>query len=73
MGGAVFAIFAGIYYWFPKITGRMLSEGMGKAQLLADARRLLDDVPDPALGGPRAACRGASTSTPTSATSSSTT
>ena len=30
MGGAVFGIFAGIYYWFPKITGRMLSEGLGK-------------------------------------------
>jgi cytochrome c oxidase subunit I len=31
VGGAVFAIFAGIYYWFPKISGRMLSEGLGKA------------------------------------------
>jgi cytochrome c oxidase subunit I len=30
VGGAVFAIFAGIYYWFPKISGRMLSEGLGK-------------------------------------------
>ena len=30
MGGAVFGIFAAIYYWFPKITGRMLSEGLGK-------------------------------------------
>ncbi|HWV83969.1 MAG TPA: cytochrome c oxidase subunit I [Capillimicrobium sp.] len=30
MGGAVFAIFAGIYYWFPKITGRMMNEAMGK-------------------------------------------
>jgi cytochrome c oxidase subunit 1 len=30
MGGAVFTIFAAIYYWFPKITGRMLSEGLGK-------------------------------------------
>jgi cytochrome c oxidase subunit I len=30
MGGSVFGIFAGIYYWFPKITGRLLSEGMGK-------------------------------------------
>jgi cytochrome c oxidase subunit 1 len=30
VGGAVFAIFAGIYYWFPKITGRLLSEGLGK-------------------------------------------
>ena len=27
---ACFAIFAAIYYWFPKITGRMLSEGLGK-------------------------------------------
>jgi cytochrome c oxidase subunit I len=30
MGGAVFTVFAGIYYWFPKMTGRMLSEGLGK-------------------------------------------
>jgi cytochrome c oxidase subunit I len=30
MGGSVFAIFGAIYYWFPKITGRMLSEGLGK-------------------------------------------
>ncbi|HTW86575.1 MAG TPA: cytochrome c oxidase subunit I [Candidatus Binataceae bacterium] len=29
-GGTVFALFAGIYYWFPKITGRMLSEHWGK-------------------------------------------
>jgi cytochrome c oxidase subunit I len=29
-GGAVFAIYAGIYHWFPKITGRMLNEGLGK-------------------------------------------
>ena len=28
----VFAIFAAIYYWFPKITGRMLSEALGKAR-----------------------------------------
>src|SRR5256885_4922477 len=30
MGGSAFAIFAAIYYWFPKITGRMLSEGLGR-------------------------------------------
>jgi cytochrome c oxidase subunit 1 len=30
MGGAVLAVFSGIYYWFPKITGRMLSEPIGK-------------------------------------------
>ena len=28
--GTLFALFAGIYYWFPKITGRKLHEGMGK-------------------------------------------
>ena len=30
LGGAVLPIFGAIYYWFPKITGRMLSEGLGK-------------------------------------------
>jgi heme/copper-type cytochrome/quinol oxidase subunit 1 len=29
-GGSVFGIFAGIYYWFPKMSGRMLGEGLGK-------------------------------------------
>jgi cytochrome c oxidase subunit I+III len=29
-GGAVFPVFAGIYYWVPKITGRLLDERMGK-------------------------------------------
>jgi cytochrome c oxidase subunit I len=29
-GGTVFAILAGAYYWFPKITGRLLSERWGK-------------------------------------------
>ena len=28
--GAVFVIFAGIYYWFPKITGYMMPEWIGK-------------------------------------------
>jgi cytochrome c oxidase subunit 1 len=28
--GTIFAIFAGIYYWFPKITGRQMSELLGK-------------------------------------------
>jgi cytochrome c oxidase subunit 1 len=30
MGGSVFTVFAGIYYWFPKMSGRMLSERLGK-------------------------------------------
>jgi len=29
-GGAIFGLFSGIYYWWPKITGRMLSETIGK-------------------------------------------
>jgi cytochrome c oxidase subunit I len=29
-GGAIFGIFAGLYYWFPKFTGRYLGEGLGK-------------------------------------------
>ena len=28
--GTIFAIFAGIYFWFPKITGKKLNEGLGK-------------------------------------------
>jgi cytochrome c oxidase subunit 1 len=31
-GGSVFAIFAGIFYWFPKMTGKMLNETLGKIQ-----------------------------------------
>ncbi len=30
IGGAVFPLLAGYYYWWPKYTGRMLSETMGK-------------------------------------------
>ena len=29
-GGAMLGIFSGIYYWFPKITGKLLHEGLGK-------------------------------------------
>src|SRR5262245_6067446 len=30
VGGILFAIFAAFYYWYPKVTGRMLSERLGK-------------------------------------------
>jgi cytochrome c oxidase subunit 1 len=30
VGGALFGILAGVYYWFPKLTGRLLSESLGK-------------------------------------------
>jgi len=29
IGGAVFPLIGGVYYWFPKITGRMMSERLG--------------------------------------------
>ena len=29
-GGSIFGLFAGIYYWFPKMSGRMLSDNLGK-------------------------------------------
>jgi cytochrome c oxidase subunit I+III len=32
IGGALFPMFAGIYFWFPKMTGRMLNPGLGKWQ-----------------------------------------
>ncbi|HEX4744153.1 MAG TPA: cytochrome c oxidase subunit I [Candidatus Limnocylindria bacterium] len=34
MGGAMFCVFAGIYYWFPKMTGRFLSERLGQIHFL---------------------------------------
>src|SRR6186997_2598348 len=33
-GGSVFGIMAGFYYWFPKMTGRMLNETLGKTQFV---------------------------------------
>jgi cytochrome c oxidase subunit I len=30
IGGLLFALFGGVYYWFPKATGKMLSETLGK-------------------------------------------
>jgi cytochrome c oxidase subunit 1 len=33
VGGAVLGGFAAVHYWFPKLTGRMMGEGLGKASL----------------------------------------
>jgi len=30
IGGAVFPLIGGIYYWYPKMTGRMLNEALGR-------------------------------------------
>ena len=29
-GGSLFTIYAGVYYWFPKMTGRMFNDRLGK-------------------------------------------
>ncbi len=34
-GGSLFTIFAGIYYWFPKMTGRMYDETLGRVHFWA--------------------------------------
>jgi cytochrome c oxidase subunit 1 len=34
IGGTVFALFGGIYFWFPKFTGRRLSERLGRLHVL---------------------------------------
>ncbi len=34
VAGAVFGIFAALYYWFPKMTGRLLNERLGKWQFV---------------------------------------
>jgi len=32
IGGTIFGVFAGIHYWYPKVTGRMLSEKLARWQ-----------------------------------------
>jgi cytochrome c oxidase subunit 1 len=33
-GGAIHGLFAGMYYWFPKFTGRMYDETLGKVHFV---------------------------------------
>ncbi|MBE2204748.1 MAG: cbb3-type cytochrome c oxidase subunit I [Chthoniobacterales bacterium] len=33
-GGSIFSVFAAIYFWFPKMFGRMLNESLGKLHFL---------------------------------------
>ena len=40
IGGAVFPLFGAFYYWFPKMTGRMMNERVGPIELLAVLHRL---------------------------------
>ena len=49
-GGSVMTVFAGVYYWFPKMTGRMYNERARQAALLADLRRAQPHLLPDALG-----------------------
>jgi cytochrome c oxidase subunit 1 len=51
-GGALFAFLAGVYYWFPKMTGRLISERIRQDRLLAVLHRLQRHLHAPALRGP---------------------
>ena len=49
-GGAVFGLFGGLYYWYPKMTGRLMSRRSGSL-VLAHVRRLQHHLPRPAPAG----------------------
>jgi cytochrome c oxidase subunit 1 len=34
LAGSIFGFFAAVYYWWPKVTGRLLGERLGRVQLL---------------------------------------
>ena len=51
--GAMFAIFAGFYYWIGKMSGRQYPEKLGQAALLADLHRRQPDLLPDALPGRR--------------------
>ena len=63
-GGSIFTIFAGIYYWFPKMTGRMYDERLGKIHFwltfIGVQRHVRPDALDRARGdaAPRRRLRG---------------
>ena len=44
IGGSVFPLLGSIHYWWPNMTGRMLSESLGKVALLVRVRRIQSDV-----------------------------
>ena len=58
-GGSVFTIFAGLYFWFPKMTGRMYNETPRQVALLADVRLVQPDASSRSTTSAPSACRGA--------------
>ena len=63
--GAVFSLFAGFYYWFPKMSGRMHTEFLAPPALLGVLHRRERDLLPAALPRACRACRAAIRTTPT--------
>ena len=61
IGGSVFPLLGGVIYWFPKITGRMMNERLGRWSFWLLFDRLQPDVLSDAPARARRACRGGST------------
>ncbi len=59
-GGSAFAAFAAIYYWYPKMTGRMLDERLGQAQLHASCSSGSTSASSPSTTSGCGACPGGS-------------
>ena len=66
-GGSVFAILGGLFYWWPKIFGRFLSERLGKWTFWLVVRRLQPDLLPAAPARADRDARAASTPTATTA------
>ena len=65
-GGSLFTIFAGVYYWFPKMTGRMYDERLGKLHFWMTFIFFNATFAPDAPHRRRRACRAASPTTPSS-------
>ena len=65
-GGSLFTIFAGVYYWFPKMTGRMYDERLGKLHFWTTFVFFNLTFAPMHLDRHRRACRAASPTTPSS-------
>ena len=50
-GGSLFGVFAGIYFWYPKMFGRMMNEFWGKVHFVLDVHVFQSDLfPDAQFG-----------------------
>ncbi len=61
--GAVFSIFAGFYYWFPKMSGYTYSQFLAQSALLADVHRREPAPSSRSISSASPACRAATSTT----------